>query len=229
MIVLLKILSIILYIIGGCIVMYGLSLDTIREKNTPLKYFLCQNRGFVILIFVLVGIQIIQFGYMCWDNSAPYIIIDTEDDEPWILHWTNTIRNKFIAASVLGLFYYIVLFFERKREFAKYENSEYEINELRKEHKELKHNDHISYKKWGKTLQDIVENLDDEAHIYIKCKNGNVYRLGHNSWFGELIYRESSKEIFFLHEDSPNLEDIAYAIYRNDANIIAITSKTIKL
>lgn len=227
MILLLKILAIILYILGGCVIMYGLSLDTIRDKNTSLKYYLYQNRGFVILLFVLVGIQIIQFGYMCWDNSAPYIIIGSED-EPWMLHWADTIRNKFIAASVLGLIYYIALFFERKRRFAEYKNSEYEISELRKEYKELKNRDSVNLIHLEDSLQRVANGLDDQTYIYIKCSNGNVYRLGQKAIYGKLIRNVSDKKIFIINEETPFIEDIAYAIHRSDAYILAITSKNLE-
>jgi hypothetical protein len=227
MIVLLKILAIILYILGGCVVMYGLSLDTIRDKDTSLKYYLYQNRGFIILLFVLVGVQIIQFGYMCWDNSTPYIIFGSED-EPWVFHWTDTIRNKFIAASVLGLIYYIALFFERKKAFAEYENSEYEKDELKKENKELKNRDSANLIHLEDSLQRIADGLDDQTYIYIKCSNGNVYRLGQKAIYGKLIHNESDKKIFIINEETPFIEDIAHAIHRNDAYILAITSKNLE-
>ena len=180
------------------------------------------------LFFFLLSIQLVQLGIMCWNDTFPYIIdIVDEYEEPIEVLWYKSIANKFTYAAIFGLICYIILFFYRNKEYDKYLCKKATEKQIQEELEQLKRKDSIQYGKWEQSLQSIVENLDYDTYVFIKCKSGNVYRIGNNSWLGEPIHKESSEDTFFEHEESPNLEDIAHAIYRNEASIIAI-SKSIE-
>lgn len=225
----LKIISIILFCLCFCCFLLLFTHEHQKEENTPLGYFNKNNGGFICIFLILFGIQLFQLGKMCWQDSAPYILF-TDEEGTIATYWVDSVKTKFIIASVAGLIYYIVKFFMRKSEHQESAKENNYLISLERNEKMYKDKYHHAEKNTEKLVYTMMENMPVNSSITIVDKYNNIYSIikyiqhseygDWNDYSIKQLYKESEQSFLSNITDSINIKSICESFVNGEIQLV---------
>lgn len=137
----------------------------------------------------------------------------------------------YYVINILGLilFFGLIIYIADKN--GKKQREEEQIKEnLRKEIDRLNYASVREKDQWEDTITDLLQNLDDNARIYIRVHRDNIFALWLAKGGGYIVkqIKQGEENPLELSEFSTT-EDFAYALHNGQAQIIGVSSKDLSI